>query len=116
MNIIAFKALLETKTTDDVYIDFVPEGKTIPALSFTHITDGWLRILNGHKSGVWDSWRVLIVGNSRAECDAILTSLDELDNTKSNDFSKVFIMAKGNLISSPSDKTRTAFLDIKTYG
>lgn len=116
MNTVAFKRLLKTKISEVVYADFVPEGKALPAVAFTHVADGFTRILNGNKSGLWNTWRVMCVGANRAESELLAEKLKELDNTSSTDFQNVFIIAEGNTPASPEDKTRTAFVDIKTYG
>lgn len=115
MNSKGFKALLDTKA-ERVYIDFVPEGKTLPAVSFTHVGDASARILNGNKSGGWDTWRVMIIGKNRTQTNEIRDSLLLLDNTTSQHFKNIFVMAEGNIPARPEDATRTAFVDIKTYG
>ena len=115
MNTIGMTALLKTKTAR-VYADFVPDGKTLPAVAYTHVSDGFTRVLKGEKSGLWDSWRILIVGNDRAESETLQNLLKELDNTSSVDFKNIFVIAAGNLSAAPEDQTRTAYVDIKTYG
>ena len=115
MNTIGFTALLKTKATR-VYADFVPEKKTLPAVSYTHIANGGDRILEGSRSGLWDTWRVMIVGSSRGDSEDLLALIKTLDNTSTAAFPNVLVLADGNITASPDDKIRTAFVDIKTYG
>ena len=115
MNTIGFATLLKTKTPR-VYADFVPEKKQIPAIAFTHIANGGSRVLKGNRSGLWDTWRILIVGSNRTESEALQKELESLDNTSSPEFKNILVMATGGIPALPDDKTRTAFIDIKTYG
>ena len=114
MNTIGFTKLLEGKV-NRVYADFVPEKKTLPAVAYSHLSNGGSRLLKGSRTGLFDTWRVMIVCKTRTECDALLLTLSELDNTKSADFMNVFVIADGGIQAQPEDKTRTAFIDIKTY-
>lgn len=115
MNTIGFTSLLKTKT-NNVYADFVPEKKPLPAVSFTHLANGGSRILKGNRSGLWDTWRVMCIGKNRSESESIAKSIKELDNSKSSDFNNIFVIADGNVTASPEDKTRVSYVDIKTYG
>ena len=116
MNTIELTKLLKSTTGKTVYIDFIPEKKPLPAVVYSHIADGFSRVLKGGKSGNWDTWRVLCIGRSRTEIQALKTAIKSLDNTKSDYFSNIFVVAEGNIPARPEDKTRTAFVDIKTYG
>ena len=117
MNGIAFKNLIASVSgTVKVYPDFIPEKNSLPAIQYTHIAEGSSRVLSGNKSGVWNTWRVIAVGNNNAERTALFESLQALDNSKNEDFSNVFIIAQSNLPYTPEDKTRSLFVDIKTYG
>lgn len=116
MDIVGLTTLLKTKTTSTVYADFIPEGKELPAVSFTHIANGGSRILKGHRTGLWDTWRVLIVGKNRSEIKSIADQIKTVDNASSDDFQRIFVMSDGGIPALPDDKTRTSFVDIKTYG
>jgi len=115
MNRIGMKNLLSAVVDEAVWIDFVPEKKTIPAVTYTHLANGGIRKLKGSRAGLWDTWRVLAVGNNRTESDAILAKLKTLDNTDNADFKSVFILADGDIPAQPEDKEFRAFVDLKTY-
>lgn len=115
MNTIGLTALLKTKSPD-VYADFIPEKKPLPSVAFTHISNGGVRLLKGSRSGLWDTWRILIVGKTRKQSEDLQKEILKLDNTSSSDFTNVLVIAEGRVPALPDDKTRTTFVDIKTYG
>lgn len=100
----------------DVYPDYVPEGQNVPAVAYTHISNGSTRTVKGNSVGNYDTWRISVVGNSRAECDTVVTTLKNLDNTKDDNFQNVFVLFDGDVPVSPDDAFRYSFVDIKTYG
>ena len=116
MDRISFRALLLTKIVDQkVWADVVPEEKTLPAIAYTHIVSGGERLLDGIKVNEWDNWRVIAIGNSRAECDAMTLLLEELDNTDTDTFKTIYIENTQSISSEPDDATFRNFVDIRTY-
>lgn len=114
MNNIGMTALLKTKV-NNVWADFVPEGKPLPAVSFTHVANGADRILKGKKVGEWDTWRVIVQCKNSKDRDTTADLLKELDNTNSIHFKNVFVVSAGNLQAMPNDKLRNAYVDLRTY-
>tara|TARA_R110002049_G_scaffold81910_3_gene208305 strand:+ start:1836 stop:2189 length:354 start_codon:yes stop_codon:yes gene_type:complete len=116
MNRPAFVRLLQSVIVDQqIWIDVVPEEEAYPALTYTHVAGDGTRLLNGDKVNRWDTWRVRIIGKSRAECDAIVALLEPLDNSRSDDFRRVMIKSSQGVPSSPNDEYVSSFVDFKTY-
>ena len=114
MNTTGLKALLKTKH-NNIWSDFIPERKPLPAIAYSHITSGGSRLLKGTRTGLFDTWRILVVAKTSLECQNIITALKTLDNTNDDNFKNIFVVADGKITTDPSDKTRTFFIDIKTY-
>lgn len=99
-----------------VYPDVIPEGVKMPSASYSHITGNGSRILNGEKVNQWDTWRVIISGESRGDCDKAIALLKKLDNTKNQNFKNIFIQVIQDIPSLPDDDLHSSFVDFKTYG
>lgn len=110
------KANLSTQTA--VYMDFIPEKKSLPAISYSHIANGNIRLQNGNRTGVWDTWRIIIVGNKSkyTSAQAIHSELvKNLDNTSSADFKNSFVIYADKVPMTQDDPTVSYVVDIRTY-
>tara|TARA_R110000744_G_scaffold380568_1_gene503253 strand:- start:34311 stop:34664 length:354 start_codon:yes stop_codon:yes gene_type:complete len=116
MNRPAFIKLLESVITgQQIWIDVVPEDEEYPALTYTHVAGDGTRLLSGDKVNLWDTWRVRIIGKTRAECDAIVELLKPLDNSRNNEYRRVMIQSSQGVPSTPNDEYVSSFIDFKTY-
>ena len=116
MNEAQVRSLILTAVTGiSVYPDFVPEDADLPAISFSHIINSSSRLLQGNSTGEWNTWRILVVGNTRTEVKDMLLQLEMLDNTLNSDFQRVFVVARQLSPALPDDATRGGFIDIKAY-
>ena len=116
MNRAGFRAtLLSALDNEKVYIDVLPEGKPTPALTYSHITGSASRLVSGVRVNAWDTWRVRIIGTSRAKNDEIIEKLLLLDNTNDNIFKNIFVEIIQAVPSDPDDKYVSSFIDFKTY-
>ena len=116
MNRPAFLQLIESVITNqEVFIDILPEDESVPACTYSHIVSGGSRLLNGEKTNEWDTWRVRIIGNNRAECDASIELLKPLDNTRSADFKRILVTTAQGVPSLPDDDYVSSFVDFKTF-
>lgn len=116
MNRPAFVELIESAIGDiQLWVDTVPEEEEIPALTYTHITDGGTRLLNGKMTGTWDTWRVRVVGKNRADSDDVIAMLKALDNTSNDNFQRVTIRSIQAVPSQPEDIYVSSLLDFKTF-
>ena len=114
MNIRGVKALLLTKTTN-VWSDFLPEKKPKPAVVFTHIANGGSRGMSGGRERLFDTWRIMVIATSKAQCQTLANSIKQVDNTNDLNFKNIFVLADGSIPSQPDDKTHSFYVDIKTY-
>lgn len=118
MNESAFKNLITSTITSDVKVwaDFVPEQREKPAISYSHITSGSSRALNGNKINAWDSWRILAVGEfATSQSQELIDELRLMDNTSNDDFKNVFVISEGGIPVLPDDKIKASFIDVRTY-
>lgn len=75
---------------DTVYRNIIPEGVSKPALSADEVSNSSGRSLSGVKSGLSAVWRVSVYSNSDANMKALLKTLEGLDNTKNDDFQRIY--------------------------
>ena len=99
----------------NLYPDFVPKNASLPAMSYTHNSNGRSRVLNGISYGSWDTWRLSISGNNRDECDTIINEINLLDGTTSAMFQAVHILSVNDEPANINSKVFIAFVDIKTF-
>lgn len=116
MNRPAFLQLIESVITNqEVFIDILPEDEPVPACTYSHIVSGGSRLLNGVKTNEFDTWRVRVIGNNRAECDASTGLLKSLDNTRTADFKRILVTTVQGVPSLPDDDYVSSFVDFKTF-
>ena len=100
-----------------VYADFVPENKSLPAITYSHVGNGFTRIHNGRKTGKWDTWRIRVIGDRSKylDCQAVRDELLAMDNISTDDFTNCYVIMDGKVPSQPEDETIVYYLDIRTY-
>lgn len=99
-----------------VYSDFVPETETNPAVALINVAyDNAGRVLEGEKVGHWSTWRVQVVASATSDVESIIELLESLDNTKNNDFQKVFVQLVNIESRQPNQPYRRAFVDVRVY-
>lgn len=99
-----------------VYDSFVPETETNPAVALTNVSyDNAGRVLEGEKVGHWSTWRVQVVASATSDVESIIELLESLDNTKNNDFQKVFVQLVNIESRQPNQPYRRAFVDVRVY-
>ncbi len=108
-------SVVSNATTSKLYPDFVPKNAPLPALSYTHNSNGKKRILKGVSRGTWDIWRISISGRSRDECDTIIKEINLLDGMTSGMFQAVHILSVNDEPANINSKVFMAFIDIKTF-
>lgn len=117
MNTKAFYALIKSAVgTTFVYPDFVPEGKDLPAVSYTHIANSNIKELKGKVAGEWDSWRIIITAKTRSDIDTLINALKALNGTSNEDYQFVSLLTYGSTPASPDDDLRAAYIDFRVYG
>ncbi len=116
LDVIAVNSLLTDTFGLTVYTDFVPESAHKPAVSWVHITDVSSRLLDGDKTGISNTIRVSVVGNSMEEISNYVNIGEAADNTSNADFTNIFVL---NTIIASKDDTdssyRQAFIDYQLY-
>lgn len=99
-----------------VYSDFVPETENNPAVALINVAyDNAGRVLEGEKVGHWSTWRVQVVASATSDVESIIELLESLDNTKNNDFQKVFVQLVNIESRQPTQPYRRAFVDVRVY-
>ena len=115
MNGVGFGNLIGGVVFVDVWVDFVPEKKPYPAVTYTHVSNPpSKRLLNGNKDANSDTWRVSVITESYDDRETILAQLKTLDNSFSNDFKNVFIISTHPEPADPNLDLIRAFVDFKT--
>jgi hypothetical protein len=116
IDIIAVNSLLTDIFGLTVYIDFVPESAYKPAVSWVHISDSSVRVLDGDKTGRSNTIRVSIATDSIEDLSNYVNIGEAADNTSNADFTNIFVL---NTIIASKDDTdssyRQAFIDYQLY-
>jgi hypothetical protein len=108
-------ALLKANLSTTVYSDLVPESVT-EGVAISNVANPFGRILNGDKTQRSGVWRVTIVASSKARRDAIITELENLDNTSDNDFQRIYAdLVNKEAKESEEQPVVRAFVDITLY-
>lgn len=116
MNSTAFRSAILSVVSVPVWEDFIPEKKPKPAVSYSHISNGGSRVLNGKKVSEWDTWRIVItVDKSNDIRDSIIDQISGLDNTTNPDFKRMFVLNEQKIPSQPEDDFKAAMIDFRVY-
>lgn len=108
--------LIELKTTASVWLDFVPESETKPAIAITNLSGGGGgRDLEGNKAAGPSTWRLTVVANTIEDVNLLVKQLETLDNTTQKGFQNVFIDYVLLEPKQPVQSYRRAFVDVKLY-
>jgi|TARA_R110000764_G_scaffold231623_2_gene323328 hypothetical protein len=109
-------SLLSSSASCDVYRDFIPEGATLPAISFVDITHAFSRVLDGSKTNKFDTWRLSLVCENSTDMSALVNEIETIDNTSTDEFQRIFVIYKN---SDPQSDVDQGFyrstIDLKTY-
>lgn len=108
-------ALLNSKLDVNVYMDFVPEGVTEPAVAIINVSNLYNRVIEGSKYGGSAIWRVTVVAQRTSDVESIVESLEALDNTRNADFQKIQSWLVELEPRRPKQKYRRAFVDVQVY-
>lgn len=98
-----------------VYQDLVPEGveQTACAVSFLAVEEN--RVLDGNVSGKTNSFRVAVVGKVDLDVKSVVEDLENLDNTKTSEFSRIFARLSNWEARDSNQPYRRAFVDVRVY-
>lgn len=99
-----------------VFFDVVPEEAPLPAVAVTQVSnDRFGRVLSGRKTGKSNVFRVSIVSESILDQDTIIDLLEELDNTISTEFQRIWVELINREAKDDDETIRRAFVDITVY-
>jgi len=107
--------LLAESLVVKVYPDYVPESADRPAVCYVNITNLHERDMDGNKQAKSSHWRVTIVADTFADLSVIIDALEALDNTSTDEFSKIYSTLE---LIEPKDEEalyRRAFVDLTIY-
>lgn len=107
--------MLKTSLTVPVYQDVIPEDVPLPAVAVSNIANLSSRVLAGKKVKPIYTYRVTASANSTAELQALLTELENLDNSSNNDFQRVLSQLVLREAKMPNEPVRRAFYDLTLY-
>jgi len=99
----------------EVFPDYVPNNADYPAIAYRHIAGGASVGQDGKPWGLWDTWRISVVGKTRQECDVLLLQLNQLAGTKNEHFQQFSFLYEGDNESIPEDNYFSSTIDFKTY-
>lgn len=82
---------IESQTGFECYLDEVPNTVSLPALALTNIDYDTFstRVLSGKKTGNTSEHRVSLITNTMSELDALVKSMELLDNTSNDYFQRI---------------------------
>lgn len=110
-----FFTLLSDTVDVGVYPDLVPEGASLPAVSYTHIGLKSERVLSGKKTGFANSWRVSISATSINELVTVYNQISGLDNQSIGGYRRIFTSYQEIASKESGIEVRQAFIDLDTY-
>jgi hypothetical protein len=108
-------ALLKSKIGNNVYSGEIPETQTAPSVLVANIANPFGRVLSGRKVQKSSTWRITIVAEFQSQVESILDILEEMDNTRTTVFQRVFtslVLTEFGLNEQPY---RRAFYDLTVY-
>ncbi len=95
-----------------VYSDFVPEGVTLPALSYVNVNYLAGRTLDGQKTRRQSVWRVALVSDNDDDIESMLGTILTLDNTSNEYFQRVHVELVNRESKVPLEPIRRFFVDV----
>ena len=105
---------LKSKLSVEVYASTVPEQAVLPAVALQNIAFESDRVLSGTKTKRVSRWRVVAVAKPN-DLQNLIASLELIDNTGNDVFSKVFVDLTLIENKDPINVHQRAFLDIEVY-
>lgn len=104
--------LLESKLSVPVYSGEIPESQRNTAVMFQNVANPFGRVVDGAKTKFQTTYRITVVAVNDSELESVLEDLEDLDNTVSDDFQRIFtnlVLREQGLIKEPY---RRAFVDM----
>lgn len=111
-----FAKLLNDNLPDiTFYLDFVPDKKPLPAVSYQHVSHSAARLLDGTKSGQSDTWRMALVVDNIDDMGPLVNSVESLHNIITNDYQRVFVRVVSGQSQDIDQPNRQTLVDVQTY-
>ena len=113
----ALIALLKTTLGSGitVYTGTVPEGVDKPCVSVSMVSNSDVRVIKGSKHGNTQVYRVTVFAPLESQIDAILDTLETLDNTVNDAFQRIFGQWILTESKQPGQVLARAFYDLTLY-
>ena len=116
MNDANFYSMLSSLASCDVYRDFVPEGATLPAISFVDITHAFSRVLDGSKTNKYSTWRLSLIVENSTDMLTLVNELETIDNTSTDKFQRIFVIYRNSDPQSDIDQGfYRSTINLQTY-
>lgn len=111
-----FAAMLNAELPDiKFYLDYIPEKKSLPAVSYQHVAHSAARLLDGTKSGQSDTWRLALVVDNIEDMGTLVNQVESLHNTTTNDYQRVFVRIVSGQSQDIDQPNRQTLVDVQTY-
>lgn len=98
-----------------VYQDLIPEGVEEAACAVTFISVDEDRVLDGGISGKMNTFRVAVVAVDDSDVKSIVEDLEQLDNTRTSDYSRIFAQLVNWEARESNQPYRRAHVDVRVY-
>ena len=107
--------LLKTTLNVDVYSGEIPESQTNPALLLQDLAHNYKRTTTGRKVKKSSNWRITVVAAMQSDVESILDKLEDMDNTRNQDFQRIFTNLVMREVGLNEQPYRRAFYDLTVY-
>ena len=113
--LIGVVTLLKDKLSCDVFSGQIPESQTDPAVVVINVANPFSRTLSGKKVQTSSIWRVTVVAERQSDVESILDELEDMDNSTSVEFQKIFTNLVQTELGLTEQPYRRAFYDLTVY-
>lgn len=113
--LIGVVTLLKDKLSCDVFSGQIPESQTDPAVVVINVANPFSRTLSGKKVQTSSVWRVTVVAERQSDVESILDELEDMDNSTSVEFQKIFTNLVQTELGLTEQPYRRAFYDLTVY-
>lgn len=107
--------LLKSTLTCDVFTGQIPESQTDPAIVVMNVANPFSRSLSGRKVQKSTVWRITVVAKYQVDVESIINELDEMDNSTTTVFQKIFTNLVQTEVGLTEQPYRRAFFDLTVY-
>ncbi len=97
-----------------MWMGTVPASETLPAVSFTHVSDTRDRTIDGEIGGLTDFWSLIVVAKNYSSAKQEADKIRDADNGKSDFYETFHVNGEQLLLPDEGDSIVRIAMDIKT--